>query len=96
MDIKQVASQLGLDEEDIYDVVALFIKTAPSDLMKLISAYNAKNMVQIEEAAHSLKGSTSTLGFSDISKEAQLIMRQSRQNDIESLTTTVPPFLSRM
>ncbi len=96
MDIKKVAEQLGLDESDIYDVVELFIQTAPADLMKLVTAYNQQNTVQIGEVAHSLKGSTGTLGFSEISKDAQLIMKQARDTDFELLKSSVPPFLNRM
>ncbi len=96
MDIKKVAEQLGLDEADIYDVVELFIQTAPADLMKLVTAYNKQDTVQINEAAHSLKGSTGTLGFIEISKDAQQVMKHARDNDFESLKSLVPPFLNRM
>jgi HPt (histidine-containing phosphotransfer) domain-containing protein len=96
MDIKQIASRLGLEEDVIYDVLELFIQTAPADLMKMISGYNKQDMVQVREAAHSLKGSTGTLGFMDISNHAQLIIKQSRENNIEDLTQTVPAFLNQM
>ncbi len=45
MDVKQVASRLGLEEDDIYDVLELFIQTAPSDLMKLDAACNCRDTV---------------------------------------------------
>jgi histidine phosphotransfer protein HptB len=96
MDVKQVASRLGLDEDDIYEVLELFIQTAPSDLMKMTTGFNKQDPVQVGEAAHSLKGSAGTLGFMDISNHAQLIMKQSRENKIEDLTQTVPPFLNQM
>jgi HPt (histidine-containing phosphotransfer) domain-containing protein len=96
MDVKQVASRLGLEEDDIYDVLELFIQTAPSDLMKLNAAYNSRNTVLTGETAHSLKGSTGTLGFMDISEQAQQIMLQAREKRIEDLSRSVPPFLDRM
>ena len=96
MNIKQVASRLGLEEDDIYDVLELFIQTAPSDIMKMTTGYNKQDPVQVGEAAHSLKGSTGTLGFMDISNHAQLIMKQSHEKKIEDLTQTVPPFLNQM
>jgi HPt (histidine-containing phosphotransfer) domain-containing protein len=96
MDVRQVASRLGLEEDDIYDVVELFIQAAPSDLMKLSTAYNSQDTVLIGEAAHSLKGSTGTLGFMDVSDQAQQIMMQSREKRIEDLSRSVPTFLGRM
>jgi HPt (histidine-containing phosphotransfer) domain-containing protein len=96
MDVKQVASRLGLEEDDIYEVLELFIQTAPSDLMKLDDAHKSRDTVLAGEAAHSLKGSTGTLGFMDISAQAQQIMMQSREIRIEDLSRSVPPFLARM
>jgi HPt (histidine-containing phosphotransfer) domain-containing protein len=96
MDVKQVASRLGLEEDDIYDVLELFIQTAPSDLMKLDAAFNSRNTVLTEETAHSLKGSTGTLGFLDASKMAQEIMVQASEKRMEALSRSVPQFLDRM
>lgn len=96
MDVKQIASRLGLEEDDVYDVLDLLIETAPHDIMKLSAACKNRDTVRAGEAAHSLKGSTSTLGFMDISNHAQLIMKQSRDNKIEELIHTVPSFLNQM
>jgi histidine phosphotransfer protein HptB len=96
MDVKQVSSRLGLEEDDIYDVLELFIQTAPSDLMKLDAACNSRNTVLAGQAAHSLKGAAGTLGFMDISELAQQIMVQAREKRIEDLSQSVPLFLYRM
>lgn len=96
MNVKQVASQLGLEEDDIYSVLELFIQTAPSDLISMMAAFDRQDMTQVGTAAHSLKGSTGTLGFMDISNYAQLIMQQSRENKIEDLTRTVLSFQKQM
>lgn len=96
MDVKQVATQLGLEEDDIYDVLALFVQTAPSDLMKMTSGFNRKDAVPVGEAAHSLKGSAGTLGFMDISNHAQQIMKLSREKNMIDLSLAVPPFLNQM
>lgn len=96
MDFKETALQLGIDEDDIHEVVDLFITTAPSDIKKMVEAYNKLDIVRIGEAAHSLKGSTGTLGFSRIAKDAQLIIKQSRENDFEALDLLIPSFLKKM
>ncbi len=96
MDVKALASRLGLEEDDIYDVLALFIQTAPADITKLEAACNSRDTVLAGQAAHSLKGSVGTLGFMDISELAQQIMALSRENKIDDLSRSVPPFLGRM
>jgi HPt (histidine-containing phosphotransfer) domain-containing protein len=96
MDVKQLASRLGLEEDDIYDVLALFIQTAPVNIMKLSDAYNSRDKVRTGEAAHSLKGSTAMLGFMDISAQAQQIMTQSREERFEALSRSIPLFLGQM
>ena len=96
MDVKQIASRLGLEEDDIYEVLEIFIRTAPSDLVKLNTAYSSRNTILIGETAHSLKGSTGTLGFTDVSEMAQQIMVQAGEKRIEDLSGSVPPFLDRM
>jgi HPt (histidine-containing phosphotransfer) domain-containing protein len=92
MDIKEVASRLGLDEEDIYNVLELFIQTAPADLAVLSAAFQRQDLPQVGKSAHSLKGSTGTLGFMEVSNLAQRIMQQSRDNQMDKLTQTVPAF----
>ena len=96
MDVKHLASRLGLEEDDIYDVLELFIQTAPVDIMKLSAAYDSRDPVRTGEAAHSLKGSTGTLGFMDISSQAQQIMTQSREKKFEALSRSIPPFLDQV
>ena len=96
MDVKRIASQLGLEEDDIYGVLELFVQTAPSDLNSMTAAFDKQDMAQVGRAAHSLKGSTGTLGFMEISSHAQLIMQQSRENEMEALTRTVPSFQQQM
>ncbi len=96
MNVKQIASQLGLEEDDIYSVLELFIQTAPSDLNSMTTAFDKQDMSQLEKAAHSLKGSTGTLGFIEISDLAQRIMQQSRENRMEALTHTVPSFQQQL
>ena len=96
MDIKEVALRLGLDEEDIYSVLELFIQTAPSDLAALSAAFQRQDLIQVGKSAHSLKGSTGTLGFMEISSLAQRIMQQSRENQFNELTQTVPAFTTQL
>jgi HPt (histidine-containing phosphotransfer) domain-containing protein len=96
MDIKEIASRLGLEEEDIYNVLELFVQTTPADLTAMSSAFEKRNLALLGKSAHSLKGSTGTLGFMDISNLAQLIMQQSRENQDEALTRTVPSFMKQM
>lgn len=96
MNIEEVASRLGLDVEDIYSVLELFVQTAPADLATLTAAFEKQDLVQVGKSAHSLKGSSGTLGFMEISGMAQRIMQQSRENQLDELFHSVPAFTARL
>ena len=96
MDIEEVALRLGLDVEDIYSVLELFVQTAPADLATLNAAFEKQDWVQVGKSAHSLKGSSGTLGFMEISGMAQRIMQQSRENHVDELAHSVPEFTTRL
>lgn len=96
MDIPEIASRLGLDETDIYDILALFVRTAPADMSRLGNAYSDGNMALVGETAHSLKGSTATLGFQEISDQAQRIMTACREQNIAESSRLLPQFLDQM
>lgn len=90
MDFKNIAERLGLDEEDIVEVAQLFIQTAPVELEKLTRAHHTRDARLAAEAAHSIKGSSSTLGLDDTAKLAQLVVRNGREQDFEALDQSLP------
>jgi HPt (histidine-containing phosphotransfer) domain-containing protein len=96
MDFKNIAERLGLDEEDIVEVAQLFIQTAPVELEKLIRAQQTRDARLAADAAHSIKGSSSTLGLDDTAKLAQLVVKQGREQDANALEKSLPRLIEHL
>lgn len=96
MDFKAVADRLNLDEEDIVEVAQLFVQMMPDELKKLIRAYQEQDIELALETAHSIKGSSSTLGMDDTAKLAQIVVKQCREQDIEALGDSLPKLIEHL
>jgi len=73
-DIQAVIDQTGLDLEDYMEIYALFQENFQELAQEIQDAWTAKDSDRIMRAAHTLKGSTSNIGFlplSDLAKEMQ-------------------------
>ena len=86
MNFKELAEDLGLEEKEYLELIELFIDTGMSDLDKLQSAIEKGNAEQAANAAHSLKGAASNLGFMEISETAKEIEDKARNELLEGIT----------
>lgn len=73
MNFRELAKNLGLEEDEFLELVELFIETTSSDLAKLESAISNRAKEQLVEAAHSIKGAAGNIGFGDIHELAKKI-----------------------
>jgi len=89
MNIKDLSSRLGLDEEDFRVLLDLLISTAARDLEKLSDAVENNEMESVGTLAHSLKGSAGNLGFLDFSAVAETVENKAGQVDINSMEDDV-------
>ncbi len=89
MDFKELGADLGLEEDEFLELVELFLSSAASDIDKLKKAYEDKDVNQAADAAHSLKGSSGNLGFTEFSKTAKEVEDGARKNNIDKLDTTL-------
>jgi HPt (histidine-containing phosphotransfer) domain-containing protein len=62
MDLKEFADNLGLEEDEFFQIMELFVETSASDLSKMTAAVDGGDMVRVVEAAHSIKGASGNLG----------------------------------
>jgi HPt (histidine-containing phosphotransfer) domain-containing protein len=63
MNYKELVENLGLDKNEFMELVEIFIEAGLSDLSKLKDAIDKKNVLQVIETAHSIKGAEDDLGF---------------------------------
>ena len=83
MNLSTLATNLGLEEDEFFELVDLFVETATSDMTKLESAISHGVIEQTVEAAHSIKGAAGNLGFQDIYGLAKQIEMNARQDILE-------------
>jgi histidine phosphotransfer protein HptB len=89
MDFKQLAENVGLEENEYIELIELFIDISAADMTKLESAVEKENALEAEQAAHSLKGASASLGLMDIADIARLIEQNARKNSIQDDTQLI-------
>ena len=90
MDFKALGENLGLEEGEFIEIVEIFLDTAFLDIGKLNEAHRDQNCEVASDAAHSLKGSSGNLGFSEIASLSAAIEDKARNKDISGLDTIIP------
>jgi PAS domain S-box-containing protein len=75
-------SRVGGDFELLQEVVGLFLDDYPRALEKIRSAVAANDASGVEHNAHSLKGSVSTFGATDVFESALALEKQGRSGNL--------------
>jgi HPt (histidine-containing phosphotransfer) domain-containing protein len=83
MILKELATNLGFEEDEFLELVDLFVETASSDMTKLEAAISHGATEKTAEAAHSIKGAAGSMGFQDIYELAKQIETNARQHVLE-------------
>ncbi len=83
MDFKELAEELGLEEEEYQELVELFIETSRPDLDQLQAAIDEGNAENAGNIAHSLKGAAASLGLEELAQIAKEIEQKARNNTLE-------------
>lgn len=89
MDIKALADNLGLEEDEYLELVDLLVETGMDDLSKMESAVKAGDTEETAKAAHSIKGASGNLGLMDIYELAKSIEAEIRNDRLESIEKLV-------
>ena len=92
MKIQNIAEKLGLDVEDVNELLELYIETTSSDLEGLKAALDAGDQEKIHENAHSIKGASGNLGFTELYEAAKAIDDLARVNTLDGLEEMVEEF----
>jgi len=83
MEIKVLAEELGLEENDALRLVQTFIETTEQDLLLLERAFADQDADQVRKLAHHIKGAASNLELTDITEAALAIEEKARSNLLE-------------
>ncbi len=85
MELEKLAQRLGLDVEDIEELLELYIETTSSDLAELKGAIEAKDAQIAHTKAHSIKGGSGNLGLENMYELAKEIDDCARVNSLDGL-----------
>ncbi len=89
MILEELAQELGLEPDEIRELLVIFIETSESDIDKLQQAIVEGDTKRVADAAHSIKGASANLGFMDIFSVAKNLEQKARKNGLEDLTDEV-------
>lgn len=84
MDIETMAQKIGLDVESFKELLDLFLETSRSDLAKLHDGLTAGDAQKVAAAAHSIKGASGNMGFSNIYEAARKIESDARTKHLDN------------
>lgn len=89
MDVKRLAENLGLEENEFLEMLNLFFESGGADLARLEVAIREGNAEKAHEASHSLKGSAGSLGIEKIFEIAKAIDDKDRKGILDGLDVMV-------
>ena len=85
MDIKALADNLGLEEDEYLELADLLVETGMVDLSNMESAVKAGDSDAAAKAVHSIKGASGNLGIMDIYELAKAVEGELRNNNLAGI-----------
>ncbi|MBF0573021.1 MAG: Hpt domain-containing protein [Desulfamplus sp.] len=92
MDFKEMASNIGLEEEEFVELLEMLVDVSITDLINFETEFSAGNYIEAAMAAHSIKGASGNLGLTDISTAAAELEKAAK-NSNQSLISEKISFL---
>jgi HPt (histidine-containing phosphotransfer) domain-containing protein len=89
MDLKGLAADIGLEEEEILELVELFFETSTSDLDRLKKAVDQNDVKTVAETAHSIKGAAANMRLHEIYEPARQIEKDANEKILDGVMAHV-------
>jgi len=83
MNYNEMAENIGLDEQDFREMAELFVSVGVTDLDKLRDACASRDCQGGVMSAHSLKGASANLGFTEIYEIAKRVEAEARAQKLD-------------
>ena len=91
MNLKELATRIGIKESELKELIDLFFETSYSDLEHLQSALERGAFLEVSRVAHSIKGAALSLGMSEIADLAKTIEFEAREKRLEGIPSSLIP-----
>lgn len=88
MNLRELSDNLGLNEEEYSELLAIFVDAGRADLQKLDRAIDQGDASTAAKAAHSLKGAAANLGLADFSDAAKKAEGEAREALFKNLSAS--------
>lgn len=82
IDLQKLADTFGFELDEVEMIIETFLQTSKKNLNDIKEAIENNDKETLSHAAHSLKGSSSTLQLTDISELAKEIELSAKNNEI--------------
>ena len=89
MNIKKMADELKLQEEEYVELVKLFVETSRNDIERLVAAISNRESEKAAQAAHSIKGAAVNLELTEVSKIAKKLEMEAREGNLEGISSDI-------
>ena len=92
MDFEKMASNTGLDLEDFIELTEMLVDVSTNDAAQYQKAVEEGDHYSASQSAHSIKGASANLGFTDIASAASTLESLAKNkdfNDYESYLTQI-------
>jgi HPt (histidine-containing phosphotransfer) domain-containing protein len=96
MNLKKLAENLGIEENEFSELMAIFLEKSSSDLSKMQSAIDEGDTDKAMTAAHSIKGTAATLGLKEICEVAKRMETNAYQNNLDGVAEGVRTIKEKM
>jgi histidine phosphotransfer protein HptB len=83
MNFNEMAENIGLDEQDFREMAELFVSVGVTDLTNLRAACASRDCQGVLMSAHSLKGASANLGFTEIYEIAKRMEAEARAQKLD-------------
>jgi HPt (histidine-containing phosphotransfer) domain-containing protein len=83
MNLKALAKNSEMEEDEFREIVELFITSTQSDLTRLQSALAKGSVREVAIAAHSIKGSAGMIGMMEIYEVAKRVEMRAHEGSVE-------------
>lgn len=89
MNFKELAENLGLEEDEYMELIELFIDTGSADYAKIQSAMADNDAEQVMRSAHTIKGAAGNLGLMEVSESARIIEEKADNKQLDNIGSTL-------
>jgi HPt (histidine-containing phosphotransfer) domain-containing protein len=85
MNPNELKEKLGLNAEEMTELVSLFVETCRQDLQRMGMALDSQDARGVSEAAHSIKGAAGNMRFESVYELARSIEEGARQRNLDGV-----------